>query len=426
MSSEADSYQLVRCLRSTETSETYEATHPTAAGRFLVEVFASEQDARTMESFEAELATLADLGHPNVLTVVGLGKLPEGKTAAIWELPGGTLAEWLHRGRSASAEAALGVVAGVAQALAAAHGRGIAHEKIGPEHVFLIEDADLGQGGVKLGGFGLRWLAPGGAAPGTGPERPIAPDLAGLADLAERLLAPLDLPEHRPIRSRGRVQTASQVITRGRGHGAGAAFGSALEFAEALTVAVRAQVEEASTDGFEPVARPANDEQTEPMEEEEEVRPRRRIALMVARVSAATVGTVLTVLIVGVLVDPNKIPIRPERQAVQLPVAQSVPALPPAPPAAPASPVPAQQVLPAPPAAAPHSPPAALAEKPAPPPAKGSAPKVVTVGPERAREPQRARRGLVWSSRLQKLVTVEEAAREAEQPQGSTAGVSPP
>src|SRR6185503_2180920 len=130
MSSEADSYQLVRCLRSTETSETYEATHPTLPGRFLVELFAPGQDAAAMESFEAELASLAELGHPNILTVIGLGKLPDGKTAAIWELAGGTLAEWLHRGRSASAEAALGVVSGIAQALAAAHARGIAHEKV--------------------------------------------------------------------------------------------------------------------------------------------------------------------------------------------------------------------------------------------------------------------------------------------------------
>jgi hypothetical protein len=409
MSTEADSYQLVRCLRTTETSEAYEATHPTLPGRFLVELFSPGQDASALEWFEAELASLAEAAHPNVLTVVGLGKLPDGKSAAIWELPGGTLAEWLHRGRSASAEAALGVVAGIAQALSAAHGRGIAHERVSPENIFLVEDADLGRGGVKLGGFGMRWLTPGGPSAGWGAGLRISADLAGLADIAERLLAPLDLPSDRlirplrPIRSKGGSQTASQVISRARGHGAGAPFGSALELSEALAVAVRAQVDEASADGFEPVARPSNDERTEPMNQDGsgEGHRHRRFGLTVARIGAATLGTVVTVLVVGMLVDPASVPIPAERPPAKVPVAQALPAVPPAPPAAPPAPAP----VPAPVAARPAEQ-AVVAEEP---------PKVVTVAPpDRARSSQRARRGLVWSSRLQKLVTVEEASREAE------------
>ena len=159
MSTQADSFQLVRCIRTTETSETHEAVHPVRPGRFLVEVLTAPDRANVVESFERELADLSDAGSPNIVPVVGLGQLPDGRTAAIWELPGTTLAQWFHRGGSASAEAALGLVAGIAAGLEAAHTRGIAHENVSPDNIFLPDDGNGGIGGVKLGGFGLRWFS---------------------------------------------------------------------------------------------------------------------------------------------------------------------------------------------------------------------------------------------------------------------------
>ena len=410
-SSQADSYQLVRCLRTTESSETHEAVHPARPGRFLVEVVTPPEGGNALESFERELATLSEAGNPNILPVVGLGQLPDGRTAAIWELPGGTLAQWFHRGGAVSAEAALELVAGVAKGLEAAHTRGIAHGNVSADNVFLADGGEGGLGAVKLGGFGLRWLgkerpAASGARPG------ISRDLAGLAEIAEHLLAPLELPAEPSARGRKNVPTPSALIERARGEGSGRLFASAVEFADALSLAVKTHLPEASEPAFDPGEDAAGNR------ESEAPRPG-RLGRVVARVGVATLATVVTVVIVGMLADPDSGKEPPRvvmKPAAPVVVPQAEP--PPAPPARPVAPPPepAEPARPAaePPVAAP------VAAAPAAAPATKSKPSVVTIRPpERKSSAPRARRGLVWSSRLQRLVTVDELKAEQAKPPAS-------
>ncbi len=471
MSNQADSYQLVRCLRTTEISETHEAVHPARPGRFLVEVV-TPPPARPdlLDGFERELAALSEAGNPNILPVVGLGQLPDGRTAAIWELPGGTLAQYFHNGGAASADAALDLVAGIARALEDAHSRGIAHENVAADNVFLPDGAEGGMAAVKLGGFGLRWFSANGptATAAAGARAEISADLAGLAEIAERLLSSVELKASHATLGRKTIPAPGTLLERARGSGSGRLFASAIELSEALALSVRAHL----PDNAEPAFQPAGDASPAPEAEE----PRSgRLARVVARVGVATLATVTTVVVVGALADPDfggegsrtqarptapEVLARPARIGnFSPPVVVAPPAAPPAAPAPspPAALAPSPPVAPraTPPPPPPASPPA-VAARPAPgepPPARplpaparpapARSPSVLNVvepsfdPPEntprersraRARtEPNatagkprvtaqpsdpsrtpRARRGLVWSNRLQRLVEIEE------------------
>jgi serine/threonine protein kinase len=445
MSTEGDFYQLARSLRANELSETYEATHPARPGRFLVEVLAPSPDppgelpspGARLEGFERELVSLADAHNPNILEVIGLGQLPDGRTVAIWELPGATLAERLGRrepsqssgspgGPPPSAEVALGLIAGIANALQAAHERGVVHERMSLDDVFVLEQTEGGFLGVKLGGFGLRWFSPTGPRADAGPPLEIGADLAGLAEIAERLLEPLDLLSTPPAPSSEEAPPPATLIARARGESAGRPFESVVQFSETLARAVRVRLAEASGSTLAPFAAVP----------EPGVASSSRLGRVVARVGVATLVTVAAVLIVGSLASrsssskspqirkpsPEEVAptaARPLPARAVSPVGTAPAAMPPlaAPPPVAAAP-PARQET-----AVTTEPTAARTMLPGQDPDKQAAQdkqddsQVSVRPPERPRaQPPRIRRGLVWSDRLQRLVKVEDLSAVSEPP----------
>jgi TolB-like protein/Tfp pilus assembly protein PilF len=107
------------------------------------------EDPSALSRFEREAKALAALSHPNVLTILDIGR--EGAVAyTVTELlQGETLRTRLLRARMSWREAAeLG--AEIADGLAAAHSRGIIHRDLKPENVFLTVG-----GRPKILDFGL-------------------------------------------------------------------------------------------------------------------------------------------------------------------------------------------------------------------------------------------------------------------------------
>ena len=96
---------------------------------------------------EAEVA--ARLSHPNVVTLLDVGRSEHGPYLVLELLRGGTLAERLARGPLPAREA-LRVGGEMAKGLAHAHAQGIAHRDVKPGNVFLCED-----GQVKLLDLGM-------------------------------------------------------------------------------------------------------------------------------------------------------------------------------------------------------------------------------------------------------------------------------
>ncbi len=115
--------------------------------KILPEAFAHDPERRSR--FEREARVLASLNHPNIATLHGLTEFG-GSTILEMELvPGDTLAERVARGPM-TVDEALPVFKQIAQALEAAHDRGVIHRDLKPANIKVLSD-----GRVKVLDFGL-------------------------------------------------------------------------------------------------------------------------------------------------------------------------------------------------------------------------------------------------------------------------------
>jgi serine/threonine-protein kinase len=113
----------------------------------LPEPFAN--DPERLMRFEREAKALASLNHPNIAGIYGLEQAGSARYLILELVPGETLAERLARGPLSVPEA-LEVCRQIAEALEAAHDRGILHRDLKPQNVKLTAD-----GRAKVLDFGL-------------------------------------------------------------------------------------------------------------------------------------------------------------------------------------------------------------------------------------------------------------------------------
>ncbi|MFC0602149.1 serine/threonine-protein kinase [Streptomyces palmae] len=127
--------------------------------KLLREELASDQEL--VGRFVQERAALLGLDHPNVVGVRDL-VVDGNDLALVMDLVRGTdLRTRLERERRLAPEAAVAIVAGVADGLAAAHAAGIVHRDVKPENVLLDMQGPLGPGGAHpalLTDFGIARL----------------------------------------------------------------------------------------------------------------------------------------------------------------------------------------------------------------------------------------------------------------------------
>lgn len=111
----------------------------------------------TLEGFIQEARLAAQLEHPNVVTIYEIGKEErQGKLhhyMAMEYLTGGNLASRIN-GKQLSIEHCLNWMKQLANGLAYAHKRGIVHQDIKADNIFITTEGDL-----KIGDFGLARLA---------------------------------------------------------------------------------------------------------------------------------------------------------------------------------------------------------------------------------------------------------------------------
>ena len=151
----------------------------------------SAEDGETVARLAREARTVAQLQHPNIVTLYAVRRTRDGSLALVMQLvPGRTLREILNSRGACTFERTDRVLRDIASALSHAHERGFVHRDVKPENIFIDETT----GQAMLSDFGVaRSLEPDSQLTATGtaigtpsymsPEQIDGTDLDGRSDL---------------------------------------------------------------------------------------------------------------------------------------------------------------------------------------------------------------------------------------------------
>jgi len=151
-------YRLARVLGEGGMGRVYLAVHPTIGSRVAIKVLSEEcsRNPELIERFFAEAKAVNLIRHENIVSVLDLAVLRDGRPFIIMEfIDGHTLAHYV-RGAQASLGGVAQVMGEVLSGLDAAHRIGIIHRDLKPDNVIVTVE-----GHAKVLDFGIAKLAPG-------------------------------------------------------------------------------------------------------------------------------------------------------------------------------------------------------------------------------------------------------------------------
>jgi serine/threonine protein kinase/tetratricopeptide (TPR) repeat protein len=162
------SYEILAPLGSGGMGEVYRA-HDTRLGRDVaIKVLTAQTatDAERLQRFDREARTTAALSHPNIVTIHAIERLDDVLCIVMELVEGRPLSEAIPKG-GLPLERFFDIAIQIADALSAAHEKGITHRDLKPANVMVTAD-----GRVKVLDFGLAKLGEMVAAPATGAALP--------------------------------------------------------------------------------------------------------------------------------------------------------------------------------------------------------------------------------------------------------------
>ena len=150
-------YQVIEELGASATGKTYRARDAFRNREFAVKILQTVPGltAEAKDQFCGHLAACADLTHRHIAKIYDLGEVEEGIFVATEWRSGVDLRRFMEENRDLPLDQRLAVIAQVAEGLAFAHSRGIAHGNLKPSNIFVDAARD-----VAILDFGIaKWLA---------------------------------------------------------------------------------------------------------------------------------------------------------------------------------------------------------------------------------------------------------------------------
>ena len=136
-------YRIERLLGKGGMAYVYVVSHVRLPRRFALKVITAPiaQGSEYVMRFRREAEILAELEHPNLVTVNDWNTTPDGKPYLVMELLSGEdLAQCIHRTGALPAKIAISIFMQVAEALQVAHARNIVHRDLKPGNIFLCKN----------------------------------------------------------------------------------------------------------------------------------------------------------------------------------------------------------------------------------------------------------------------------------------------
>jgi eukaryotic-like serine/threonine-protein kinase len=153
-------YNVVRKLGEGGMGTVYEGVHPIIGRRVALKVLRQERcdDDDLVKRFFSEARVVNDIRHDHIVEVIDLARLPSGAYYLTMEyLEGESLAARLAREKPLAPELAVRIASETADALGAAHAKGVVHRDIKADNIFLIPRGDRSDY-VKVLDFGIAKL----------------------------------------------------------------------------------------------------------------------------------------------------------------------------------------------------------------------------------------------------------------------------
>lgn len=151
-------YEILREVGAGGMGRVYEATQVDLGRRVALKVMSAEYriwEPRLELRFGQEVYALAQLSHPNIVTIYDFGSTPNGDLYIAMEmLDGCTLFEVLQEERTLSLDRATRIAVSLCKALAHTHRSGILHRDLKPKNIMILDNGEEEEL-VKVLDFGL-------------------------------------------------------------------------------------------------------------------------------------------------------------------------------------------------------------------------------------------------------------------------------